>query len=99
MRGQVTIPTILVMMIFAIQLGFLAPVFYGSINENWDDLEPVERLAAAMIVPTAFLAILMVPFNRNRLANIIGAFAKRQRPGKKPAAGSSFAAVGGFGKF
>lgn len=86
-------------MLFAIELGFLAPVFYGSINENWDDLEPVEKMASALIVPTAFLAILMIPFNRNRLANLIASFAKRQRPGKKPAAGSSFAAVGGFGRF
>lgn len=98
-RGQVTLPTLMVMFVFAVELGFLSQVFYGSINDAWPTLAPVERMAAAMLVPTAFLAILMIPFNRNRLASIIGAFIKRQRPGKKPAAGSSFAAVGGFGKF
>lgn len=98
MRGQVTIPTILVMFVFAVQLGLLAPVFYGSINEDWDELSSVEKMAAAMIVPTAFLAILMIPFNRNRLANIIGKFTQRQRKEKSGTVGS-FGALGGFGRF
>lgn len=93
MRGMVTVKTVIWMFIASIGVMISAPLYYGAINHAWSTLSVFEKLGATILVPTLALSLVLVPFNRDAILNII------LRRNNKGGGSGGYGGYGGWGGY
>lgn len=69
MKGQVTIPLILWVVILLFVMVPLLPVVNIAISEGVAHMDPLVKIVAYMVPFMIILAIILIPFNMNRIWN------------------------------
>ena len=71
LKGQVTVGTIVYMVIMLMIFAAMLPLVNSAINSAWDYLNPMGQALAALIVPAVLLGVILIPFGYH---SILGYF-------------------------